>query len=493
MATQRSFHSAVKWAYTSNWGERAFSAIFTLILAGLLGPREFGTVSIALIYISFLAMFLDQGFMTALIQRKDLEPEHLDAVFWMDQALSLFLVGISVLFSGWWAVRNHAPEVAKLIAVLSLCIPIESLSAVQIAILKREMDFRSLSIRANAAVIVSGVVGLGMAFAGFGAWALVGQQLSKDSTGLLLLWRQSIWRPRFEFSWKHLRALTGFSVSNFIAQLAIYADLQTGSIVLGFLFGPVAVGLYRVADRVMTSVVTATTSSIQAVSLPEFSRNQDNPKELRRSALSCIQLSSAVTLPALAGLAAVSDPLMATIGQKWIPAAGVLKILSLLGMLLIFAYFTGPLLQALSKPHQLAILEWARMAIGASVLIAAGFHVRNGSITKQIAGIAFARFFTGAFLVTPVFLYIFMRLCKISFRQLTATVAPSAASAASVVGSVMLCRFSGLFATSRPAFLLASEVVIGGVVGLAVLFSLETQLRRSVAGILQRTLGRVVA
>jgi O-antigen/teichoic acid export membrane protein len=204
-------------------------------------------------------------------------------------------------------------------------------------------------------------------------------------------------------------------------------------------------------------------------------------------------LSSAVTLPALAGLAAVSDPLMATIGQKWIPAAGVLKILSLLGMLLIFAYFTGPLLQALSKPHQLAILEWARMAIGALVLIAAGFYVRNGSITQQIAGIAFARFFTGAFLVAPVFLYIFMRLCRISFRQLTATVAPSAASAASVAASVTLFHSSGLFATSRPAFLLASEVVIGGVVGLAVLFSLETQLRRSVAGILQRTLRRVAA
>ena len=492
MAKQNSFLKALKWSYVGNWGERGFAALFTIILAGLLGPRDFGTVSIAVVYIGFLQMFLDQGFMTALVQRKELEPEHLDAVFWMDQVLSLFLVGASILLSGWWAATNHAPEIARIIPVLSLSIPIQGLAAVQLAILSREMDFKSISIRSNAAVLVSGVIGIGLAFAGLRVWALVGQQIVRDCVALVLLWKLSSWRPRFEFSWKHLQDLTSFSVSNFVAQLALFVEGQASSILLGVLFGPVAVGLYRLAERVTSGIQTMATSSIQAVSLPEFSRLQDNPEGLRNSALTCIRLSSATSLPALAGVAAVSGPLMATIGPKWIPAADVLKILSVLGMLLVLAYFTGPLLQALARPRQLAVLEWARTAAGTALLLVAGFLVRNGSVSSQIAGIAVARFVTGALLVTPVFLYIFVRLCKISLRDLAACIAPSAIAAASVVGSVMLFHLSGWLASDKTVFLLIAEVAIGGVTGLAVLFSLETQLRKSVAGLLQRSLGRPV-
>ncbi len=270
MTPKTSFLNAVKWAYTGNWGERAFSSLFTFILAAVLGPRDFGVVAIALIYIAFLQMFLDQGFMAALIQRKDLEQEHLDAVFWMDVVLSLLLVGVSIVLSGWWAARNHAPEAGKLISVLSLCIPIQGLGAVQSATLSRRLDFRALSIRSNTAVVLSGVVGIGMALAGFRVWALVGQQLTRDFAALVLLWRLSPWRPRLEFSARHLKDLVGFASSNFMAQIAIFAEMQASSVLLGMLFGPVAVGLYRLADRLVSSVVAMATTSIQAVSLPEF-------------------------------------------------------------------------------------------------------------------------------------------------------------------------------------------------------------------------------
>ena len=435
-------------------------------------------------------MFLDQGFVAALIQRKNLEPEHLDAVFWMDQALSVFLVGISILLSGWWAARNHVPGVAVVISVLSISIPLEGLAVVQGAILSREMDFKSLSIRANVAVLVSGLVGIGMALAGFRIWALVGQQIVRDTTALVLLWKLSSWRPRFKFSWSHLRDLTGFSISNFIAQLGIFADQQAASVLLGLLFGPVAVGLYRIADRVSNTIVTMAMASIQAVSLPEFSRLQDDPAELRKSALTCVRLSSAVSLPTLAGLAVVSPALMATLGPQWSAAADVLKILSVLGMLMIFAYFTGPLLQALSRTRELAILEWTRMAVGTVLLVWAGFLVRNASVNMQVASIALARFITGGVLVTPAFVYVFMRLGKISLRELTASVGPSAISAGSVVASVMLFNTLGWFESYKPLILLIADVAVGGVVGLMVLLGLDAQLRPWVVETLKRTFGR---
>ncbi len=489
MAQQKSFLNALKWSYTANWGQQGFTALFTAVLASLLGPHDFGTVSIALIYIGFLQMFLDQGFVTALIQKKDLEPEHLDAVFWMDQALSLILIGVSILLSGWWARKNHAPEVASIIAALSLCIPIQGMSLVQNALLSRQMDFKSLSIRSNVAVLISGVVGVAMALAGFRAWALVGQQIVRDSTAAALLWRLSSWRPRFEFSWRHLKDLTGFSASNFLALLGIYADVQAASILLGLLFGPVPVGLYKIAERMANGIQAAVTSSIQAVSLPEFSRWQDNPEALRRSMLVCIRLCAALALPAFAGLMAVAGPLMATVGPKWTPAADALRILSVLNAALMFAYFTGPLLQALSRPHQLAILEWARMAVGLVFLVVAGVLVKNGSVTWQLAGIALARFVAGALIVTPVFVYVFMRLCKISLRDLFSGVVPSIVASLTVGGAVLLIQASGWVANLRPGFVLATEVIIGGAVGVPVLLSLDGELRGAVGRLLQRSFG----
>jgi len=489
LGPQRSFLNSVKWSYTGSWGDRGLSSLFAVILAGILGPRDFGLVGIAGVYVAFLSMFLDQGYMAALIQRKDLEPEHLDAVFWMDQVLSVVLVGASILFGGWWAARNHAPGARLIISVLSLCIPIRALAIIQGAILQKEMDFKSLAIRNNASTLASGVIGLGMAFAGLRVWALVGQQISKEFIAFLLLWKLSHWRPHFEFSWKHLKELTGFSTSNFIAQLALFAEAQSSSVLLGLFFGPLAVGLYRLADRITNAVVTAATSSVQAVSLPEFSRHQHQPEELRRSVLTCIRLSSAVTIPALAGLAAVSRPLMATIGASWLPASGVLKILCGLSATMILSYFTGPLLQALSRPHQLAVLEWARAAVGSGILVLAGVLVRHSDITRQLMGIALARFANGALLVTPVFLYLLLRLCKISVREFALTVWPSAASAVSVLVVLALFEFSGWLGSGKPLLLLLAEVALGGVVGITVLLALETSLRKSLVGMWQRSFG----
>jgi O-antigen/teichoic acid export membrane protein len=489
MKKQDSFLHSLKWAYTGNWGEKIFSGLFSVIVAGLLGPKDFGTAAIALIYIGFLQLFLDQGLAAALIQRKNLEQEHLDAVFWMDLGLSVFLVGLSILFSRSWAAINHAPQAAVIIPVYSLCIVFEALSIVQTALLRREMDFKSLSIRTNLSVLLSGGIGISMAFAGFGVWALVAQQLSKDAIALGLLWKLSKWHPRFEFSWKHLKELMNFSVPNFGAQLGVFADGQAGSVVLGLFFGPVAVGLYRIAERVTNSIVTMAMASIQAVALPQFSRLQDSPKELGKSVLNCIRLSAIVTLPALAGLAAVSRPLMATIGTPWVPAADALKILSILGMVIVFAFFTGPLLQALGKTRQIAGLEWARAGVNVLVLTIAGLLARNASSDWQVRAIASGRLVAAVFLVVPAFVFILLKHCRISVMDFAEAIAPSAFAALGVFGSVAIFHYSFLsqwLVNGRPFVLLIAEVVIGGLTGLIILFRLENELARSVVEMLRR-------
>jgi len=478
----------MKWSYVGNWGDKGFSAVFTIVLAGILGPRDFGIVSIGLIYLGFLQLLLDQGFATALVQRKHLEDGHLNAVFWVNVELSAVLVLVSFLFAHLWAIANHAPEVASIIPVLSISIPLEALSIVQIAILKREMNFRTLTIRSNVSLAISGVIGIGLAIAGFGVWALVAQQVIKDFLALLLLWRMSSWRPKFRFSWKHLKDLMAFSVHNFIARLGIFADGQAASIALGLFFGPVAVGLYRIADRVVGSVITMAMSATQAVSLAEFSRHQDNPVELRNTVKTCIKMTAVVTIPALAGLAMVSRPLLATIGPQWIVADNVLKVLCLAGILMVFTFFSGPLLQALAKTRHFAILEWSRTVVGFILLVAAGMYVRHGVDSLQIMGIALARLAGAVFFTTPVFLWILFHYSKITVRDFIHALKPSLIASLFIIAAVSLMETINWPPLGSYALRLTFEVVIGAFAGLPAMLFFDPELRRSILAMVRRNI-----
>ena len=164
MATQRSFLHAVKWAYIANWGERSFSALFTFILAAVLGPRDFGIVSIALIYIGFLQMFLDQGLVAALIQKK------IGSRAFRRRVLD----GYGVEFSFWWAwlypsagggaARTTHLNSHQLFPFCRCASRSKPSPSFKNSLLSKDMDFKAMSIRSNVSVLISGVVGIVMAF-----------------------------------------------------------------------------------------------------------------------------------------------------------------------------------------------------------------------------------------------------------------------------------------------------------------------------------------
>jgi PST family polysaccharide transporter len=200
-------------------------------------------------------------------------------------------------------------------------------------------------------------------------------------------------------------------------------------------------------------------------------------------------VSATVTLPALAGVAAVSPPLMATVGTQWTPAAPVLQLLCGLGMFFVFAFFTGPLLQALAKVKLAAALEWGRTLAGVALLLLAGLLVRHHPIDQQIMGIALARFVVGGLVVTPVFLLLLMRLAGVGTRELLVSVAPSIFSAAGVVLSVLAFHALGWLSGEKSAILLAAEVLLGGLTGLSILLLLDRQLRAAAARLIKKRTG----
>lgn len=479
-----SFGSAVKWAYFMNWGDKTFSALFTFVLASILGPGDFGTVAMATLFISFVQIFLDQGMVAALIQRKNLTKDHLDSAFWMDLVMCVLLTGLTLLAAPWWAHVNRLPALRGIISVLSVCIIIEGLDVVQRAYLQRQMNFRGLSIRSNISVVAGGTIGLLLAYKGFGVWALVTQRLTQDLVALILLWSVSNWRPGWRFSFTSMKEILSFATANFVGKLGTFFNQEADNFLLGLFFGPVAVGVYRLAQRLMHLVLDVATSSLQVVSLSQFSRNQDQPSELRRNILAMLRMSSAITMPALAGLAAASGLIMAAIGPRWAPAETPLRILCFMGMFFSLAYFSGPLMTALGRPHQLSLVNWIMAAINITGLLGAALLLGDATVDTQVQGIALTRFATGVVVFSPVMLALLMRLGRVSLQDILEACSPALVVAAATATSVIVLNASHLASGWKPVPALTVHVLVGALVGVGLTLHLNPDLKSKVLRIL---------
>lgn len=467
-----------------NWGEQLISAALAFVLAAVLGPADFGLIAIAMVYILFIQMFLDQGLVAAIIQRKDLQPGHLDSVFWLTQGVSILLVIVSIALGSWWANVNHIAKLASLISWLSITIPIESLAVVQKAVLQREMDFRSLSIRTNLSVIAGGIVGLTMALMKFGVWSLVGQQIATNSCALVLLWSLSHWRPGFRFSAEKLRELFHFSIANFVAKMGVFANSQIDVILMGMFFGPVAVGLYRFAARAMTTIFKISQFSLMSVSLPEFSRWQDNPIKLRTSVLSCVRLCGVLTIPALAGLAATSNLVMGMVGSKWVGAGAGLKVLCVLGMFEGFSQFAGPLLQAVGRPKLLAAFAWLQTALNAALLVLASLLLRGATDRIVVLGVSLTHLVALFLVGIPLAMYSLRRFCQVTIADVLKKLSPSLIAGAATAVVALVPQYLGLFEGVRPILSLAVLVAISAPVGVTIVLALDPETRSMLAKML---------
>lgn len=490
---RRSSQTALKWAFVMSWGHRGASSLLTLVLAAILGPTAFGVVAMAIVYIAFIETLLEQGLTAALIQRKDLQEEHLDSAFWMVLAAGSALTGISLALSGWWASVNSLPELAPVINTLSLLIVIQCLTIVQQAVLQREMDFRSLAVRANVSVLIGGAVGIAMALYGLGIWALVGQKVTEAVAALFLLWSLSHWRPTFRFSSRHVKDLLGFSSATFLAKLSVVAGRSTDALVIGMLLGPTAVGLYRFAGRILEVLLELGTRPMQVVALPQYSRVQDDPPELRRSVLASIRASSVLTIPGVVLLATLSDPLLAVIGAEWAAAADVLKLLCIIGLIHTFTVFSGPLLQAVRRPYTFTGIVWGFSFVNLAAVLCAAVALRDAPLTEQITGVAAARAVVAAVFNIPISLFVFRRLCRITIRDLVVAVMPSALSAI-VVGAVAqgVCVAAPLLEFG-PRSTLAAGAVLAVSAGAATLLYLDRRLGQVATDFMHELLGKARA
>jgi PST family polysaccharide transporter len=485
----RKFHRTLGWALAMTWGQRALGTLATFVLAGMLGPTEFGTVAIAVVYLGFLQLFLEQGLAAAIVQRRALESEHLDAAFWMNVGWSVGLTAASVLLGRWWAHLNDLPRLTPIIAVLSLGFLLQGLTVVHEAVLERAMRFRRLAIFSNAAAIGGAATGVGLALGGAGVWALVGQQLVNALTWLVLVWTGSGWQPRLRFSAAHARRLLGFSLQVFAGNLGVYVSSRLDVLLIGLFTGAAGAGLYRVASRLVDTVLELTTRPVRLITLPHLARLQGTP-DLRHGAETALHASCLLAVPSLVVLAACSRQVVAVLGSSWDAAGDALALLCMAGIGKAVLTFAGPTLQALDKPHLRTLAVWALVAVSAPVLCLSAAALHAAPVGAQVVGMATVSTVVFVLLFVPASMLLVTHAAGLRVVPLLPRIAPSFAAGGAALAATASLTASAALDGVAP---LPALGVMGGVAILSagiVLVLLEPAIATPVRALARAALGQ---
>jgi teichuronic acid exporter len=325
--TNKQILSSLFWKLMERGGVQGISFVISIILARLLTPKEFGLIALVTIFITLSNVFVQTGFNTALIQKKNADDIDFSTIFYISLFIASCLYILLCFSSPIIADFFNQPQLVLLIKILSLVLFFGAINSVQVAVISRNMQFKKLFYSSIGAVIASGVIGIMMAYAGFGVWALVGQQITSQLFTTIIMWFTVHWRPKLLFSYKRLKSLWSYGWKILVASLidVIYLDLR--SLVIGKLFSPTMLGYYDRGKQFPTVIVNNIDGSIQSVMLPTYASHQENRERVRSIVKRSITTSSFVIFPLMMGLAIVAEPLVIIIlTDKWLPCVPFLQI-----------------------------------------------------------------------------------------------------------------------------------------------------------------------
>lgn len=310
--------SGVKWNAIGRFSTQGVSFVISILLARILTPSDYGVVGMIGIFMAIAQTFIDSGFGSALIRKKDCTDEDFSTAFYFNIVVGI--VCYLTLFLAAPLIANFfdTPILRDIVRVLSINLFLNSLTIVQGAKLTAAVDFKSQAKIGMAATIVSGVVGLAMAYSGFGVWSLVYQSVSLSLVRTILFWIITKWKPLFIFSKQSFNYLFGFGSKILSASLlhTVYANLTT--ILIGKFYKPSDLGYYTRGENLANLPSTNLTSILQGVTYPILAKIQDDNERLIAVYRKYIRITSMVIFFGMFLMAALAEPLIfALFTDKW--------------------------------------------------------------------------------------------------------------------------------------------------------------------------------
>ena len=364
----------VGWSAIDNVAQYAVTFIVGIVLARLLSPDDYGLIGIITIFTTICSALIDGGVSSALIRKKNATEDDYNTIFFLNLGMSLFLYLVIFLCSPLIARFFGREELVVLTRVSSLSMIIGAFSSIQFTRLVKMIDFKTQTRITVIASIVSAIVGIVMAFLGFGVWSLVAQSLTNQLVRTALLWFFNHWAPKLRFSVESFKELFGFGWKLMVSQLLNDVWKELYQVVVAKFYSPATLGQYTRAKGYSQLFSKNITSVVQRVTYPVLSDIQDDPVRLVSAYRRIIKTTMFVTTVLMLSLGAISEPLLyCMIGPKWLEAATYLPLICLGGTLYPLHSINLNMLKVQGRSDLFLGLEIVKKIIGLAPLFVGAF------------------------------------------------------------------------------------------------------------------------
>ena len=320
--TKQKVFSNMIWRFLERTGAQLVALIVSIVLARILTPEDYGTIALLLVFINILNVFVDSGLGTALVQKKDADNVDFSTVFYTNVCFCIILYTIMFFFAPLIAKFYKNESLVSLIRVLSITILISGVKNIQQSYVSKTLQFRKFFFATLVGTITAAIVGIWMAYHGFGVWALVAQQLTNLGIDTILLWITVKWRPDFVFSFKRLKGLFSYGWKLLASAVldTVYTNLR--QLIIGKKYSAEDLAFYTKGELFPKAIAGNLNNAIDSVLLPTMAVEQDNQERIKAMTRRAIKTSTYCMAPLMMGLAACSPSIIhILLTDKWMPCA----------------------------------------------------------------------------------------------------------------------------------------------------------------------------
>lgn len=375
----------VIWSAVERLSVQSIFFVITIIMARILTPNDYGLIGLLAIFIEVSQALIDSGFAQALIRKQNRTEVDTCTMFYFNIVVSGILYIILWFIAPLVADFYESPLLCPVMRVVCTTVFFNSFGLVQRALLTIKLDFKTQMKSSFIAAILSGIIGVGMAYRGFGVWAIAAQQLSNHGINTVLLWFFTKWRPKLLFSWISFREMFGYGSKLVAASIlnTVYNNIY--QIVIGKVFTPDSLGHYTRAKQFADFPSSNLANVIQRVTFPVLCGLQNNDLKLRNAYIKVLRMIAFLLFPIMCGLAGVASPLIRLLlGDKWLFCSTLLPIICFTFMWNPIHSLSLNLLQVKGRSDLFLKLEIIKKIFGVTVL---AVTIKFGLLVMCYAGI----------------------------------------------------------------------------------------------------------
>lgn len=358
------------WTYAERLLAQIISIIVTIVLARVIAPSEYGIISIVNIFINIANAFVINGFGNSLIQKKNADSLDFSTVFFFGIAFSSVIYLIIFLCSGTIANFYKMPELQLVIRIMAIRLPIAAINSVQQAYISKKMEFKKFFFSTLGGTLTSAVIGIIMAYSGFGIWALVAQDLSNVCIGTTVLCFTSRWKPQMEYSGKRMKSLFsyGWKIMLVGVMTTLYSNLR--NLIIGKKYTSSDLAFSEKGEQFPSAIAGNINTSITKVLFPVLSDSQNDIEQLKRMVRRSIKIGSYVLFPILFGFAMSAPSFVSVLlTEKWIGCVPFLQIMCIVYALQPLQTSSLQCIKALGKSGLYLMIDIVKKIIGIIILV----------------------------------------------------------------------------------------------------------------------------